>query len=136
MAKAKTTRKAAPKAKKAAKPKGAAKSARKAATKIRAKASDAGHKGYDALVKLADHPLVADLLAIGAMAAVSAIASEKGDKLGASGRTTSKSVKAAGKAAATAIGQRLLDEFKEVKKTARKSAAKRGPAKRSLAKKA
>lgn len=121
MAKAKTT-----KAKKAAKPRSsAAKGARKTSAKIRAKASGAGHKGYDALVKLADHPLVADLLAIGAMAAVSAIASEKGDKLGAKGRTTSKSVKAAGKAAATAIGQRLLDEFKEVKKTAKKSAAKR-----------
>ena len=130
MAKAKTTRKAAPKAKKTTKPKSSAKAGSKTA-KIRSKASKAGHSGYDALVKLADHPLVADLLAIGAMAAVSAIASDKGDKLGAKGRTTSKSVKAAGKAAATAIGQRLLDEFKEVKKTAKKSAAKRSPAKKS-----
>ena len=120
MAKAKTTKKAAPKAKKAAKPKsGPSKTA-----KIRAKASDAGHKGYEALAKLADHPLVADLLAVGAMAAVAAIAGDKG-KLGASARVTSKSVKDAGKAAATAIGQRLLDEYKGIKKTAKKSAAKR-----------
>ena len=111
MAKAKTTKKAAPKAKRASKPKsGASKTA-----KIRAKASKAGHQGYDALVKLADHPLIADLLAVGAMAAVAAIAGDK-DKIGATARTTSRSVKSAGKAAATAIGQRLLDEFKEVKK--------------------
>jgi hypothetical protein len=121
MAKAKTTKKAAPKAKKS----GKTKSIGVKAAKIRAKASKAGHTGYDALVKLVDHPLVSDLLAIGAMAAVSAIAGDKGEKLGASGRTTTRSVKAAGKAAATAIGQRILDEFKEVKKTARKSAAKR-----------
>lgn len=121
MAKAKTTKKAAPKAKKA----GKTKSIGAKTAKIRAKASKASHSGYDALVKLADHPLVADLLAIGAMAAVSAIAGDKKDKLGGMGRTTSKSVKDAGKAAARAIGQRLLDEFKEVKKTARKSAAKR-----------
>lgn len=120
MAKAKTTKKAAPKTKKSNSKGGASKTA-----KIRAKASKAGHSSYDALVKLADHPLVADLLAIGAMAAVSAIAGEKGGKLGATGRTTTRSVKVAGKAAATAIGQRLLDEFKQVKKTATKSAAKR-----------
>ena len=61
---------------------GQAEEQRKAASKtakIRAKASDAGHKGYDALVKLADHPLVADLLAVGATAAVAAIAGDKGD---------------------------------------------------------
>ena len=125
MAKAKTTKKAAPRTKKAAKPKGSAKGGASKTAKIRAKASKAGQSGYDALVKLADHPLVADLLAIGAMAAVSAIAGEKGDKLGAKGRTTSKAVKAAGTAAAAAIGKRLIDEFEGIKKTAKKSAAKR-----------
>jgi hypothetical protein len=124
MAKAKTTKKAAPKAKKAAKPKSGTKSSPSKTAKIRSKASKAGHSGYDALIKLADHPLVADLLAVGAMAAVAAIAGDK-SKLGATGRTTSKSVKDAGKAAATAIGQRLLDEYKGIKKTAKKSAAKR-----------
>ena len=125
MAKAKTIKKAAPKTKKAAKPKSSAKGGASKTAKIRAKASDAGHKGYDALVKLADHPLVADLLAVGAMAAVAAIAGDKGDKLGAKGRTTSKAVKAAGTAAAAAIGKRLIDEFEGIKKTAKKSAAKR-----------
>jgi len=121
MAKAKTTKKAAPKAKKPAK----SRSSSSKTAKIRAKASKAGNKGYDALVKLADHPLVADLLAVGAMAAVAAIAGDKGEKLGAKGRTTSKAVKAAGTAAAAAIGKRLIDEFEGIKKTARKSAAKR-----------
>jgi hypothetical protein len=125
MAKAKTTRKTAPKAKKAAKPKSSARAKPSKTAKIRAKASDAGHKGYDALVKLADHPLVADLLAVGAMAAVAAIAGDKGEKLGAKGRTTTKAVKAAGTAAAAAIGKRLIDEFQGIKTSAKKSAAKR-----------
>ena len=116
MAKAKTTKKDAAKTKK--KPSGA----KSAATKIRAKASKAGHKGYDALAKLVDHPLIADLLAVGAMAAVVAIAGDKsGNKAGVVSRTTSKAVKAAGTAAAAAIGKRLLDEFSDSKKAAKKS---------------
>jgi hypothetical protein len=67
--------------------------------------------GMDALAKLADHPLVTDLLAIGAMAAVAAIA-EHGvaKKNGSSSDGSRKAVKAAGKAAAAAIGQRLMKE--------------------------
>ncbi len=68
----------------------------------------------DALWKLADHPLVGELLALGATAAVAAIAegTGKGAKKGAS----SKAVKAAGKAAAAAIGARLIGEFTEAKR--------------------
>ncbi|MDP9422683.1 MAG: hypothetical protein M3Q19_07605 [Pseudomonadota bacterium] len=64
----------------------------------------------DALWKLAEHPLVSELLAIGATAAVAAIAegSGKGKK-----KASSKAVKAAGKAAAAAIGARLISEFAE-----------------------
>ncbi len=70
-----------------------------------------GVSGMDALAKLADHPLVTDLLAIGAMAAVAAIA-EHGvaKKSGSSSDGSRKAVKAAGKAAAAAIGQRLMKE--------------------------
>ena len=70
------------------------------------------NSSFDALAKLADHPLVADLLAVGAMAAVAAIA-DRGiaAKTGKSPTESSrKAVKAAGKAAATAIGARLLKE--------------------------
>lgn len=65
--------------------------------------------GLDAFAaKLLDHPLVADLLAVGALAAVAAIAeSGKADPLKAKSKDA---VKAAGKAAAAAIGTRLLKE--------------------------
>jgi len=73
--------------------------------------------GFDTLLRLADHPLVADLLAVGAMAAVAAIA-EQGFSGKSKGKTSgsSKAVKDAGKAAAAAIGKRLITEFEEVKK--------------------
>jgi len=65
--------------------------------------------GLEALAsKVLDHPLVADLLAVGAMAAVAAIAeSGKADPAAAKSKD---SVKKAGKAAAAAIGTRLLKE--------------------------
>ena len=76
----------------------------------------------DTLWKLAEHPLVGELLAIGATAAVAAIAEaglEKGKK-----RVASKSVKEAGKAAAAAIGARLISEFADVKKPSKAKSAK------------
>lgn len=65
--------------------------------------------GLEALAsKVLDHPLVADLLAVGAMAAVAAIAeSGKADPAAAKSKDA---VKKAGKAAAAAIGTRLLKE--------------------------
>lgn len=72
----------------------------------------------DALRRLADHPLVSELIAIGATAAVAAIAQQglgKGKK-----NSNSKAVKEAGKAAAAAIGARLITEFAE-EKTERKA---------------
>ena len=114
MAKAKTA--AAPKkVKKAAKAaKAVAKAAPKAAkkAKVKAKAKDAA----DALWKLAEHPLVGELLAVGASAAVVALA-EGG--LSGKKKASSKAVKDAGKAAAAAIGARLISEFAEVKKPAK-----------------
>jgi hypothetical protein len=63
----------------------------------------------EALSKLAEHPLVADLLAVGALAAVGAIAEAgKADPAAVKSPTAAK---AAGKAAAAAIGARLLKEF-------------------------
>jgi hypothetical protein len=63
----------------------------------------------DGLAKLADHPLVADLLAAGAIAAVAAIAEHqvhKGERV-----TSSKMVKSVGKAAAAAMGAKLLGDI-------------------------
>jgi hypothetical protein len=70
------------------------------------KAKEGG--GIEGLMKLADHPLVGDLIAVGALAAVAAIAESGRDdpaKL-----KSANAVKAAGKAAAAAIGARILKE--------------------------
>lgn len=114
-----TTAKAPKKVKKAVK---AVKAVAKAAAPKADKKKKAGGKtrgAADALWKLAEHPMVAELLAIGATAAVAAIAegSGKGKKKTASRRA----VKEAGKAAAAAIGARLISEFAE---GAHKKAAK------------
>lgn len=75
------------------------------------KKSKASDSSLDALAKFANHPLVADLLAVGAMAAVAAVAEHnKPGKTAAKAGHSTRTVKAAGKAAATAIGQRLLTE--------------------------
>lgn len=84
----------------------------------RSKAKDAA----DALWKLADHPLVGELLAIGATAAVAAVASQSGGKGKGKRNSASKAaLKAAGTAAAAAIGERLISEFAD---NAGKKAAK------------
>ena len=122
MAKA-TTAKAPKKVKKAAK---AVKSVAKAASKPKKKgAKKAVGNAADALLKLAEHPLVSELIAVGATAAVAAIAEQsiarsgKGKK----GVSSKVAVKAAGTAAAAAIGQRLIAEFAEVKKASKKASA-------------
>lgn len=79
----------------------------------------------DALWKLADHPLVGELLAIGASAAVVALA--EGGVSGKKKKASSKAVKSAGKAAAAAIGARLISEFTDLRKTPK--SAKTKPAK-------
>ena len=112
------------------KKKKAAKPVKLASPKAQAKSSGKAKKGkardgFDTLKKLADHPLVADLLAVGAMPAVAAIA-EQGFSGKGKGKTSgsSRAVKDAGKAAAAAIGKRLITEFEEVKKAAKPTTAK------------
>lgn len=79
------------------------------------------------VTKLIDHPLVADLLAVGAMAAVAAIADHNvKTRTGEREAGSSKAVKAAGKAAAAAIGKRLLTEVDAVRKASKATGPKRG----------
>lgn len=66
-------------------------------------------RGFDAVTKLVDHPLISELLAVGAIAAVGVIAEHR--KLGEIEAKSANAVKAAGKAAASAIGARLFKEF-------------------------
>ncbi|MEO7504918.1 MAG: hypothetical protein ABIT69_07030 [Sphingomicrobium sp.] len=82
--------------------------------------------GFEAFARLADHPMIADLIAVGATAAVAAVA-ERGRTSGsqASGSHTGNAVKAAGKAAAAAIGRRLMTEYNAVKDSAADAAKKK-----------
>ena len=79
----------------------------------------------DALIKLMQSPLVAELVAVAATAALASLA-EHGFATGGGGsrgKRAGKAVKEAGKAAASAIGRRLGNEFEEIRK-ASKGAAK------------
>ncbi len=82
--------------------------ARKSAKKTNSKTRD----GIDGLAKLIDHPLVADLLAAGAIAAVAAIAEHQMNK--GNGQTSSKMVKSVGKAAAAAMGKKLFGDISAI----------------------
>ena len=119
MAKAKTTAKpAGADKKKPAKAKTATKTgAKKSAKKAKAKGAN---KGYVALAKLAEHPLVIDLIAIGATAAVAALAgrAHDGKTAGSKAKSSTNAVKAAGQAAAVAVGKRLMTEYNAVKDVA------------------
>ena len=79
----------------------------------------------EALIKLLQSPLVADLLAVAATAALAALAehgfSNRGAGTNPSGKRAGRAVKEAGKAAAAAIGRRIGNEFQEIR-TASKAA--------------
>ena len=75
------------------------------------------------LSKVIDHPLVSEILAAGALAAVAAVAEHQ---LGNTNKTASSSklIQAAGKAAAAAIGARLMNEVGAIRDAATKAARK------------
>jgi hypothetical protein len=79
-------------------------------------------EGFEGLAKLVDHPLVADLLAAGAIAAVAAIAEHQLNK--GESHSSSKLVKSAGKAAAAAMGKRLFGDISAVTEAAVDAAKK------------
>ena len=75
----------------------------------------------DALFKLIESPLVADLLAVGATAALAAIAESRFSRKDDAGRKSSKALKTAAKAAAAAMGRRLSTEVDEIRKASKKT---------------
>jgi len=98
-----------------------ASSAPKSKSKPKPESKSKRSSSFDNFAKLVDHPLLADLLAAGALAAVAVIAEHKfGDK----NQSSSKAIKTAGKAAAAAIGKKLLGEFGMVADAASKAAKK------------
>ena len=97
-------------------------SARKSGTK-RAKAGRSDESGSgvgDAFLHFLQSPLVADLLAVAATAAVAALAEQRFSSPGSGKKKAAgKAVKAAGVAAAAAIGRRLSEEIDEIKKASK-----------------
>ena len=77
----------------------------------------------DALIKLIESPLVADLLAVGATAALAAIAEARFGRKTDGGGGTKRALKSAGKAAAAAMGRRLATEVEEIRKASKKPSA-------------
>jgi hypothetical protein len=68
----------------------------------------------DALIKLLQSPLVIDLLAVGATAALAAITETRSSRTQGAVGNSKKTLKAAGKAAAAAVGRRIQNEFEEI----------------------
>ena len=77
----------------------------------------------DVFVKLLQSPIVADLLAVAATAALAALAEHGFNRSGSDGKRAGKAVKEAGKAAAAAIGRRLANEIEEIRKASKPSGA-------------
>ena len=87
----------------------------------RAKRPDPQGNGIDSLAKLLEHPIVAELISIGAIAAVAAIADHNvKTRTGEGQKGSTKALKAAGSAAAAAMGKRLLSEMEEIRKASKK----------------
>ena len=109
--------KAGPRSRKTTKPAGRAPAPAKARKPRR---SGSAGSGLDSLAKLAEHPIVAELISVAAIAAVAAIADHNvKSRTGEGQKGSSKAIKAAGKAAAAAIGKRLVNEFEEIQKASK-----------------
>lgn len=105
-----------------------AKKTRKAGTALARGSSSQGPSAKDgvgdAFIKLLQSPLVAELVAVAATAALASLA-ENGFTSGGEasrGKRAGKAVKTAGKAAAAAVGRRLGSEIDEIRKAAKGSA--------------
>lgn len=85
---------------------------------------DNGFNAGEAFIKLLQSPLVAELVAVAATAALAALA-EHGFTSGEAtrGKRAGKAVKEAGKAAAAAVGRRLGTEIDEIRRAATDSKA-------------
>ncbi|WP_265563833.1 hypothetical protein [Sphingomicrobium arenosum] len=79
-------------------------------------------EGLEAIGKLVDHPLVADIVAAGAVAAVASLAERQVTRARGSAGGSKDTLKFAGKAAAAAMGKRFMAEMDAAKA---KAAAKR-----------
>lgn len=87
--------------------------------------SDSGQTDIvDALIKLLQSPLVIDLLAVGATAALAAITETRSSRTQGAVGNSKKTLKAAGKAAAAAVGRRIQNEFEEITAASKRSSGR------------
>lgn len=108
-----------------ARTKAAKKSGSKSPARALARRSGGGGGAQDsmgeAFIKLLQSPLVAELVAVAATAAVASLAEEGFNRSsGSGGKRAGRAVKLAGKAAAAAIGRRLGTEIEEIRKVAKR----------------
>ena len=89
----------------------------------RSEGNDSSNTAADALLKLLESPLVADLLAVGATAALAALAEHRYSSRSGEGAGAKRALKGAVTAAAAAMGRRIATEFDEIKKAAKAKAA-------------
>lgn len=120
MAKA-TTAKRSPAKGKSSKPRAAARKSSGSGSRKGGSTKSEGINGAaDALVKLLESPLVAELLALGASAALASFTAQR-FRSGDDGRSTRRALKAAVKSAGAAMGSRLATEFDEIRESAKKA---------------
>ena len=102
---------------------GKSKASGKSVAVVQRQSSGGGKRGADTgdmFIKLLQSPLVAELVAVAATAALAALA-EHGFTNGGNnrGKRAGKAVKEAGKAAAAAVGRRLSNEIDEIRKASK-----------------
>ncbi|WP_185829213.1 hypothetical protein [Sphingomonas ginkgonis] len=85
------------------------KRAKKASATAAPQGQDLGNKALDTLEKIIENPIVSELVAAGAMAAIAAVAAS--GKLDPKELASKDALKAAGKAAAAAVGARLVQQL-------------------------
>jgi hypothetical protein len=94
-------------------------------SKSSSRSSSSQHDPVDALIKLLQSPLVIDLLAVGATAALAAITETRSSRAQGAVGNNKKTIKAAGKAAASAVGRRLATELDEIRAASKKASEPR-----------
>jgi len=78
-----------------------------------------GNTAADALMKLLQSPLVAELLAVGATAALAALTEQRSGRSSSVSAGAKRALKGAVTAAAAAMGRRIASEFDDIKKAAK-----------------
>ena len=104
-----------------------AKSSSGGGSRSRAQSEGGRSDVVDELIKLLQSPLVIDLLAVGATAALAAITETRSSRAQGAmdSRGSKKVLKAAGKAAAAAVGRRIATEFDEIKAASKRAGEER-----------